>query len=66
VFHRILTTFERKRIRAFLENGRGNGDKDVNVRTLVFLTKRHVQTIRADLELLEKLLEAYERKEARS
>lgn len=66
MFHRILTTFERKRIRAFLENGRGNGDKDVNVRTLVFLTKRHVQTIRADLELLEKLLEAYERKEARS
>jgi hypothetical protein len=61
VFHRILTSFERKRIRAFLEDGRGNGDRDVNVRALVFLARRHLHTIHEDVELLEKLVAAYER-----
>jgi hypothetical protein len=59
--HRILTAPERKRIGAFLENGRGNGEKDTSVRQLAFLAKRHLQTIREDCELLEKLLAAYER-----
>jgi hypothetical protein len=59
--HRILTISERRRIRAFVENGRGNGEKDTSVRQLAFLAKRHLQTIREDSELLEKLLAAYEK-----
>jgi hypothetical protein len=62
--HRILTPPERRRVVAFLENGRGNGEKDVAIRQLAFLAKRHLQTIRQDTDLLEKLLATYERGKA--
>jgi hypothetical protein len=66
MFHRVLTAFERKRIRVYLDNGRGNGDRDVNIRNLVYLIKRHLGTINEDCELLTKLLAKYERETKRA
>ena len=59
--HRILTTAERKRIRAYLDNGRGNGTKDVRMRQLHLLTRKYLTTIQEDVELLGKMLSKYER-----
>jgi hypothetical protein len=59
--HRLLTSFERKRIRAYLENGRGNGEKDVSIRQLVYLGRKCVPDIESDLALVKELLAAYER-----
>jgi len=56
MFTRILTDVERKQIRSYL---RQYGEKDVLIRSLVSRSKRHLPTIRSDLELLEKLLATY-------
>jgi hypothetical protein len=56
MFTRVLTERERKRIQAYL---RTDGEKSTAIRQLVTRTKQHVPTIRSDLELLEKLLQAY-------
>jgi len=58
MFTRILTEPERKAIKRYL---RKDGPKEVGVRKAVYRAKRYLPQIRADLELLEKLLETYER-----
>jgi len=58
MFQRILTELERKKLRAYL---RADGEKGSVVRSLASRAKRHLPQIKADLELLEKLLETYER-----
>ena len=58
MFTRILTDVERKRIQKYLK---ADGEKDVNIRQLAMRCRRHMPQIRADQELLEKLLAAYER-----
>ena len=58
MFTRILTDVERKRIQKYLK---ADGEKDVNIRQLAMRCRRHMPQIRADLELLEKLLATYER-----
>jgi len=65
MFHRILTPFERKRIQAFLDNGRGNSDKDANIRQLAHLADAHLQTIHDDYQLLLKFVAKYRTKKAR-
>ena len=56
MFTRILTDVERKRIRAYLKNV---GRKETPLRMIAYRAKRYLPTIRSDLELLEKLLQAY-------
>jgi hypothetical protein len=56
MFTRILTDFERKHIRAYL---RQDGEKKIQVRKVVYGARKHLPTIRSDLELLEELLRAY-------
>ena len=56
MFTRILTDIERKHIKSYL---RQNGAKEVTIRKLVYGTKKHLSTIKADLELLEKLVATY-------
>ena len=60
--HKILTAFERKRIKAYLENGRGNGTRDVSIRQLVYLGRKCLPDIETDLALIKRLLQAYDRK----
>jgi hypothetical protein len=59
--HRILTAFERKRIRAYLEDGRGNGERDTHIRQLAYLGRNCLPDIEADVALVKELLTAYER-----
>jgi hypothetical protein len=54
----LLSEKERRQIHAYLKQ---NGDKTMNMRQLAFLANKYHTTIRADLELIEKLLETYER-----
>jgi hypothetical protein len=56
MFTRVLTERERRRIQAYL---RADGEKSTAIRQLVTRAKRHTPAIRSDLELLEKLLQAY-------
>ena len=55
---RILSPLEERQIRAFLKQ---DGEKDVNMRVLAYLAKKNLPRIRADLELLEKLLQTYQK-----
>jgi len=56
MFTRILTDVERKRIRAYLKK---DGRKETPLRMIAYRAKRHLPTIHSDVELLEKLLQAY-------
>lgn len=56
MFSRIITDVEKRRIQKYFK---ADGEKDVNIRQLVMRSRRHLPKIRADLELLEKLLETY-------
>jgi len=62
MFTRILTEVERKHIRAYLKQ---DGEKKVEIRKLVSGARKHLPTIRSDLELLEKLLATYTCKKRR-
>jgi len=55
---RILSALEERQIRAFLKQ---DGEKDVNMRVLAHLAKKNLPQIRKDLELLERLLETYQK-----
>jgi len=55
---RILSPLEERQIKAFLKQ---DGEKDVNMRVLAYLAKKNLPRIRADLELLEKLLQTYQK-----
>jgi len=59
MFHRILTPFERRRIQAFLDNGRDNGTKDQNIRQLAHLANAYVDIIHEDHQLLLRFLTKY-------
>jgi len=56
MFTRILTEVERKHIRAYLKH---DGKKEVKIRMVVYGARKHLPTIRSDLEILEKLLATY-------
>mgnify|MGYP001072359084 CR=1 FL=1 len=56
MFTRILTQSERRAIEKYLKR---NGEKEAAVRELVYRARKHLPQIRADLELLEKLLKTY-------
>jgi hypothetical protein len=56
MFQRILTDLERKAIKAYLK---ADGEKESVVRALASRARRHLPTIKSDLELLEKLLATY-------
>ena len=58
MFQRILTELERRRIRAYLKT---DGERDEAIRNLVSRMKHYGPRIKEDLELLENLLETYER-----
>ncbi len=54
---KVLTDLERKKIKSYLK---ADGDRDVHIRQLVFLVRRHLPQIKQDLELLESLVSAYD------
>ena len=56
MFTRILTEVERKHIRAYLKQ---DGEKEIQIRKVVYGARKHLPTIRSDLELLERLLATY-------
>jgi len=53
-----LRNEERKQAKAYLKQ---NGEKTLNIQVLASRTRSYLPQIKADLELLEKLLETYER-----
>jgi hypothetical protein len=54
---KILTELERKKVKTYLK---ADGERDVHVRQLVFLARRSLSQIKQDLELLERLVQAYD------
>jgi len=58
MFTRILTDVERKYVVKYLQR---DGEKVVQVRKVVSGARRHLPKIKEDLELLERLLQAYSR-----
>ncbi|MGD0422987.1 MAG: hypothetical protein ABSA92_05965 [Candidatus Bathyarchaeia archaeon] len=56
MFTRILTDLERRRINTFL---RQDGEKGAPIRKIANRARNHMPQIRADMELIEKLLETY-------
>jgi len=58
MYPRILTKLERKQAKTYLKQ---NGEKTLNIQVLVSRTRSYLPQIKQDLELLEKLLETYER-----
>jgi hypothetical protein len=58
MFTRILTDVERKHIAKYLKQ---DGEKQIYVRKIVYGARKNLPHIRADLDLLEKLLETYDK-----
>ena len=58
MYQRILTDLERRQAKAYLKQ---DGDKTLNIRVLVQRGRTHLPQIKQDLELLQRLLETYER-----
>jgi hypothetical protein len=56
MFTRILTDVERKHIVKYLQR---DGEKVIQVRKVVSGAKKHLPQIKADLAMLDKLLEVY-------
>jgi hypothetical protein len=57
MFTRILTDLERRRINSYL---RQDGKKEAPIRKIANRARSHLPKIRADLELLDRLLAKYE------
>lgn len=55
---RILSPLEERQIKAFLKQ---DGEKNLNMRVLTSRAKKHLPRIREDLELLQKLLQTYQK-----
>ena len=55
MFTRVLTDLERRRIEVFLKNGK----RDQAIRNLVHRTRKHLDQIKCDVALLEKLAARY-------
>jgi hypothetical protein len=58
MFTRILTDLERRQINSYLWQ---NGEKEAPIRKIANRAREYMPKIKADLELLTKLLETYER-----
>jgi predicted transcriptional regulator len=58
MFTRILTARERKLIHAYLSK---DGERTSSVRQIAYRARRDLSTIKADIELLERLLRTYEK-----
>lgn len=58
MFTRILTDLERHQAKTYLKQ---DGERTLNIRVLTIRARRYLPQIRADIELLEKVLESYER-----
>jgi hypothetical protein len=58
VYTRILTELERRQAKAYIKQ---DGERTLNIQVLVTRCRKHLPQIRSDLELLERLLEVYER-----
>ena len=57
MFTRILTEVERKHIAKYLKQ---DGAKEIYVRKIAYGARKNLPRIKADLELLERLLTTYE------
>ena len=55
---RILSPLEERQIKAFLKQ---DGEKNLNMRVLASRARKNLPEIRKDLELLEKLLQTYQK-----
>ena len=58
----ILTELERKQARAYVKQ---DGQRTVNVRVLTIRAQRDLPKIKEEVELLQQLLETYERNKTR-
>jgi len=56
MFERILTDLERKKLKAYIK---ADGAKEGVIRGLVSRARRHLPLLKADLGLLEQLMERY-------
>ena len=56
---RILTRLEEQQVKAFL---REDGKKYMNLRVLALRARQNLPEIRRELELIEKFVQAYEKK----
>ena len=56
MFTRVLTAKERERIQAYLAR---DGEKTTAIRQLVCRARRYMPEIKADVELLERLMARY-------
>ena len=54
----LLSEKERRQIHTYLKQ---NGDKTMNMRQLAFLAKKYHTMMKADLDLIEKLLATYDK-----
>jgi hypothetical protein len=63
MFTRILTNLERRRINAYL---RQDGEKEAPIRKIANRARGYLPKIKGDLDLLEKLLQVYQREKAKA
>jgi len=59
MFSRILTTVERRKIQAYLKH---DGEKDMHMRVIATRVRQFMPQIKEDIQLLERLLTAYEKR----
>jgi len=57
VFTRVLTDLERRQAKDFLKH---DGAKTPNVQVIVSRARKYLPKINADVQLLERLIQAYE------
>jgi hypothetical protein len=58
----ILTDLERKQAKAYVKQ---DGHRTVNVRVLTIRAQRYLPRIKEDVELLQQVLDTYEREKAK-
>lgn len=57
MFTRVLTDLERRQAKDFLKH---NGAKTPNVQVIVSRVRKYLPSVKADVDLLERLIETYE------
>lgn len=57
MFQRILTDLERRHLKKYLAN---DGEREAVIRALAMRARRYLPIIKADLEMLERLVQVYE------
>jgi hypothetical protein len=57
MFTRVLTDLERRQAKDFLKH---NGAKTPNVQVIVSRARKYLPNVDADVELLERLIQAYD------